>query len=190
MGYRTENNNQNAKPIVKWVGGKRQLIDELIERMPENYGSYYEPFFGGGALFFAVNPEKAVINDKNVQLTNVYEVVRDTPAEVLFERLTALQNEYNAFQTDEERLEYYYAKRAEYNECLKRDERSLNSACLFLLMNKVAFNGLYRENSKGLFNVSSSKRKSVTLFDEDNLLLVLSYLRNAEDEVHHYKIAH
>ena len=176
----TENTEKKARPIVKWVGGKRQLLNELISRMPETYGTYYEPFFGGGALFFALSPKKAVINDKNKQLMNLYRIVRDTPVSQLTEWLTVLQKEYNELTSDEERSSFYYAKRDEFNEFLKHGTLSFDSACLFLFMNKVAFNGVYRENSQGLYNVPTSKRKSVTLFDKDNLILVSEMLGNCE----------
>ena len=155
-------------PLLKWAGGKRQLLPALIERMPEAYNRYYEPFFGGGALFFELSPCKSIINDYNSKLINFYIVVRDHLNEVI-DYLKLYQSEYNALITQKEKNEYYYNKRKEYNDDLAFNELSVKNASLFLFLNKACYNGLYRVNGEGLFNTPSGKRARLKLYNEENI---------------------
>ena len=162
-----------TKPIIKWAGGKTQLLNELIPMMPESYNNYFEPFIGGGALFFALQPERALINDYNTQLINLYAQCRDN-AEELMQRLDQLAAEH------QEDPEHYYTNRALYNACIERKEHSVESAALFIYLNKAGFNGLYRLNSKGLFNVPTGRKKKVNLYEQDNINNVSKLLKGTE----------
>lgn len=163
--------NSSIAPFVKWAGGKRQLIPQIRERMPEQFNNYYEPFVGGGAVIFELLPENAVINDINRALINAYQMICDYPQEFL--------QEINRLDAEmwEDGKEYYYSLREQYNDKLMRDEFDVEIAALFVFINKHCFNGLYRVNGKGLFNVpyNNSRRSSV---DEQSIMEISEYLRN------------
>lgn len=163
--------NSSITPFVKWAGGKRQLIPQIRERMPEQFNNYYEPFVGGGAVIFELLPENAVINDINRALINAYQMICDHPKEFL--------QEVNRLDAEmwEDGKEYYYSLREHYNDKLMRDEFDVELAALFVFINKHCFNGLYRVNGKGLFNVpyNNSRRSSV---DEQSIMEISGYLRN------------
>ena len=136
-----------VEPILKWAGGKRQLLSEITGLFPTSYEAYHEPFVGGGAVFFDLNPPAGTINDLNARLMRFYEVVRDHPDALIEEN-----------KTHEHAEEYYYQARTEFNDLrthspLTTDER-IREASLLLYLNRTCFNGLYRENSDGEFNVS------------------------------------
>jgi len=152
-----------AHPILKWAGGKGQLLDELHTRFPDSYDRYHEPFFGGGALFFDLEPTDGTINDTNTRLVNFYRQVRDNP-----ERLIARCREFDdpesepdenldyseTNHTGKEIKNYYYQQRARFNKRPYGDEfDELEEAALLLYLNRTCFNGLYRENGSGGFNV-------------------------------------
>lgn len=163
--------NSSIAPFVKWAGGKRQLIPQIRERMPKQFNNYYEPFVGGGAVIFELLPENAVINDINRALINAYQMICDYPQEFL--------QEINRLDAEmwEDGKEYYYSLREHYNDKLMRDEFDVELAALFVFINKHCFNGLYRVNGKGLFNVpyNNSRRSSV---DEQSIMEISEYLRN------------
>lgn len=163
--------NSSIAPFVKWAGGKRQLIPQIRERMPEQFNNYYEPFVGGGAVIFELLPENAVINDINRALINAYQMICDHPQEFLQEikKLDA--------EMWEDGKEYYYSLREHYNDKLMKGEFDVELAALFVFINKHCFNGLYRVNGKGLFNVpyNNSRRSSV---DEQSIMAISEYLRN------------
>lgn len=165
-----------AVPIIKWAGGKRQLLTEINKRIPDKYNTYYEPFFGGGAVFFDIEPKKAVINDFNSQLINVYKKIKTSPKQIIT-YLEKYQNEYNEISGKEKKLEYYYQKRTEFNTFIKSNTFSSESASLFIFLNKAGYNGLYRVNSDGFYNVPSAHRKTLNLFDKDNILDVSKKLK-------------
>ena len=167
-----------ATPIIKWVGGKRQLLEEITARLPENFGTYFEPFFGGGAVFFSINPEHAVINDFNSQLVNVYKQIKDN-CDFVAEKLNKMQDEYNNLGSDEEKTTYYSTLRATFNECIEHDSLTVDSASLFIFINKTCFNGLYRVNAKGKFNVPSAHKDTVKVYDASNLAEASERLKNA-----------
>lgn len=137
-------------PLIKWAGGKRQLLDRIDERLPERYGRYYEPFLGGGALFFHLQPEDAVINDLNPALVNLYERVRDD-CEGYQRILGKIDADIPADKADAK--SYYYSMRARYNDLLSSQTFTSETAALLTFVNKHCFNGLYRVNAKGVFNV-------------------------------------
>lgn len=134
--------NFKTEPFVKWAGGKRQLLES---RMPDIYNRYYEPFAGGGALLLDVQPANAVINDTNGQLLNVYRQLKVNPETVI-----VAVGELDKVACDKER---YYLVRDRYNEKIQAQELDAECAALMIWINKHCFNGLYRVNSKGLFNV-------------------------------------
>lgn len=169
-----------ANPIIKWAGGKRQLLPELKNNIPKKYNTYFEPFFGGGALFFSLNPSVSIINDSNAQLINMYNQVKNN-ADDLIKILQEIQNEYNQL-SEEEQTDFYYEKRDVFNHYIKENELTLNSASIFIFLNKTAFNGLYRTNAKGLFNVPSAHKRKVNLFDGKNIKEVSKLLKNTKIE--------
>lgn len=160
------------KPFVKWAGGKTQLLDELVSRMPEYTGTYYEPFVGGGALFLHQMPANAVLGDVNEDLLNVYVQLKLDVYAVLgvLDLLDA-----SACTQD-----LYESRRLYFNE--HRGESTVEQASLFIWLNKYCFNGLYRVNKSGQFNVPWNKKGSVNLYDEDNMIQVHDYLNSSHVE--------
>ncbi len=155
------------KPLLKWVGGKTKLIRYLSLYVPLEYTNYIEPFIGGGALFFYINPNIGIINDANRELINFYTQIRDNPIELL--NLTKL------FIVSEEE---YYIVRATDRDIDWRDEKScLSRAARFLYLNKTAFNGIWRSNSKGKMNTPYGKYDKVTFPQEEHILSVSKILR-------------
>ena len=155
---------QTTKPVLKWVGGKSQLVESLLERTPKVYGRYFEPFLGGGALFFQTHPQDAVLSDSNQRLIRFYQTLRDEP-QGLFERVTAKETEFNSLDAAS-RKEWFYKQRDAFN---ADAEENLEMAALFLALNKTSFNGLYRENSSGQFNVPFNQAtKTVRFCQKDN----------------------
>jgi DNA adenine methylase len=167
--------NLNTSPFVKWAGGKKQLVDRLRSRMPEAYATYYEPFIGGGALFLDVQPHKAVINDTNKQLVNIYRQLKENAEEVI-----AAVNLLDAQPTDVDR---YLRLRVAYNQKITANELDAECAALMIWINKHCFNGLYRVNSKGLFNVPYNNRTGGASIDENNLRNIGILLKNNDIEI-------
>ncbi len=160
-----------AIPFVKWAGGKRQLLPQIRERMPKQYNNYYEPFVGGGAVVFDLCPENAVINDINKALINTYRQIRDNADEFIY-AVNKLDSEMW-----EDGKEYYYSLREHYNDKLMKLEFDIELAALFVFINKHCFNGLYRVNGKGFFNVpyNNSRKNSI---NESSIIAVSQYLKN------------
>ena len=162
--------NSNIAPFVKWAGGKRQLLSQIKEKMPEKYNHYYEPFVGGGAVVFELLPANALINDINKALINAYKQIRYAPE--------AFLKVIHKFDSEiwEDGKQYYYSLREHYNDKLMKAEYDAELAALFVFINKHCFNGLYRVNGKGLFNVpyNNSRRPSV---DENVILDISAYLQ-------------
>ena len=162
--------NKIVTPFVKWAGGKRQLLDKISERLPQTYNNYFEPFIGGGAVLFELQPERAVINDINASLINAYRIIANNPNEFI-EKVHELDSNIG-----ENGKEYYYSLREHYNDKLMKEEYDVELASLFVFLNKHCFNGLYRVNGKGLFNVpyNNSKKESI---DEGAIFNVSEYLK-------------
>ena len=167
-----------AKPLVKWVGGKRQLLGEIRKNMPEKYGTYFEPFFGGGAVFFDLMPKSAVINDYNTQLMNLYQQIQ-TDADELQEIMSLWTKEYNELEAVEAKDAYFYSKREEYNQCIKNNEFSVKSAALFVFLNKASFNGVYRLNKSGLYNVPCAHRMTLNMPSDEDIKAAADALKSA-----------
>ena len=162
-------------PFVKWAGGKKQLLDRLEARMPVFYERYYEPFIGGGALLLDLQPERAVINDTNEQLLNVYRQLN-----IDAEAVIAAVNELDAQPCDKER---YLSTREVYNAKIQAHELDPECAALMIWINKHCFNGLYRVNAKGLFNVPYNNKVGGVSIDAENLRNIGLYLRTKEVEI-------
>lgn len=162
--------NSSIAPFVKWAGGKRQLLPQIRKRMPEKYNRYYEPFVGGGAVTFELLPANAIINDINRALVNTYRQIRQVPQDFL--------REVNKIDEAmwEDGKEYYYAMRQNYNDKLMKEEFDPKLAALFVFLNKHCFNGLYRVNGKGLFNVPYNNSRSKSC-DKDSILAISEYLK-------------
>ncbi len=177
---------KNAKPFLKWAGGKTQLISDIEKSMPKEFVNskftYIEPFVGSGAiLFWMLNNfpkiEKAVINDINEDLINTYKTIASNPKE-LISNLEILQNEFHSLEGNEDNKKlYYYQKRDLYN--TRKTEQS-GQAALFIFINRTCFNGLYRVNSKNLYNVPMGGYKKPTICDKENIWAVSNALQKVE----------
>lgn len=162
--------NTNIVPFVKWAGGKRQLLPQLKERMPKKYNRYYEPFVGGGAVTFGLQPENALINDINKSLINAYRQICNEP-EAFLKAVNKLDTEIW-----EDGKRYYYSIREYYNDKMMQSEYDVELAALFVFLNKHCFNGLYRVNGKGLFNVPYNNRRGLSV-DARVIMEVSGYLK-------------
>lgn len=159
-----------GKPFVKWAGGKRQIIDKLKQYAPDEYNTYYEPFVGGGALLFELSPKKAVINDYNEELMNVFKCIKD---ETKFSKMCTELNRYEVAHSEE----FYYEMRSKDKEKAKYLKMpDYKKAARTIYLNKACFNGLYRVNKNNEFNVPFGKKTKVNTYDGQNLGIIHSYL--------------
>ena len=168
-----------AKPFIKWAGGKTQLLTQFENILPHNleeaeHFTYIEPFVGGGAMLFHML--RVIINDINPNLITAYRVIRDTP-ERLITDLKMLQREFRQNSNEEARKEYFLRIRKSYNEDTHND---VTNTAMFIFLNRTCFNGLYRVNSKGYFNVPFGKYTNPTICDEELLLEDSKILQNVE----------
>ena len=161
------NKKNAAKPFVKWVGGKRSILPELVKRMPESYNRYHESFLGGGALFFEIQPDKAFLSDINSNLIISYQSVRDD-----LENLVGLLAEHKELHSKEHYLKCRSA--------LSTETDKTKIAALFIYINKTCFNGLYRVNKSGGYNVPMGSYKNPAILDEVNLRRVSKVLQGVE----------
>lgn len=175
----------STKPFVKWVGGKRQLLSQLEEMLPkvlyENEFTYIEPFVGGGSMLFFMlqhfpNIKRVVINDINRNLTDAYLVVKNN-AEDLLRQLTHIEQQYLGLLTEEERKGFYLKMRHRFNE---EELTSIDKTAVLIFLNRTCFNGLYRENAKGKFNVPFGRYANPTICNEE-LIYADSELLNRFD---------
>lgn len=175
-----------AKPFIKWVGGKGQLIEQLEALFPADFDkrenvTYIEPFVGGGAMLFYMlqahpNIKSAVINDINSDLTTCYRVVRDNPTE-LIASLSEIQKEYYALQSEEEKKDMFMRMRDRYN---TKSLEEIENSTLFFFLNRTCFNGLYRVNKSNKFNVPFGKYSSPTICDATTIYADSALLQNVE----------
>lgn len=175
-----------AKPFIKWVGGKSQLLEQLDFHLPADFENwqdvtYIEPFVGGGAMLFYMlqryeNITRAIINDVNQDLIMCYRTVRDCPNE-LIESLFDIENAYLSLQTEEDRKNYFLSIRNRYNE---KNLDQIENTTFFFFLNRTCFNGLYRVNKKGLFNVPFGKYSNPTICDADTILADSELLKRVE----------
>lgn len=174
-----------VRPFVKWAGGKSQLLAEVQKALPADLASrkhlaYVEPFVGGGAVLFWIlrqypNIDHAIINDINPELICTYRVIK-SDVEFLISELDILQTEYLSLESDG-RKEYFLNKRALFN---SKTAPSVQTAALFIFLNRTCFNGLYRVNSRGLFNVPHGKYANPKICDKDNLRAVSLLLQKVD----------
>lgn len=158
-------------PIVKWVGGKRQLLFELLNNMPKSYGRYFEPFIGGGALFFELQTENAYISDTNEELINLYNVIADD-VDHLIEDL----------RSHEIHKEYFLRIREIDRKPEYENWTAVQKASRFIYLNRTCFNGLYRVNSQGQFNVPYGDYSNPRIIDEENLYSCSELLKKTQIE--------
>lgn len=164
------------KPFLKWAGGKRQLLPELRKHVPKTFRHYYEPFIGAGALLFDLLPQQAVINDMNAELMNCYRVVRDNVDELL----TVLHKHQIRHCPD-----YYYTVREWDRKPSYRRRLPVNRAARLIYLNRTCYNGLFRVNSQGQFNVPCGRYKNPPIVNENVLREVNAYLRKSRLEIRH-----
>ena len=176
-----------CKPFIKWVGGKGQLLSEINKLYPvelgKNINKYAEIFLGGGAVLFDIlskyKLDEVYISDKNLELINTYKSIRDN-VDILIKSLKEMEEQYIPLDT-ENRKDYYYEKREEYNSLkINSEVNNIEKAVLFIFLNKTCFNGLYRVNKKGEFNVPMGAYKKPKICDEENLKNVSLTLRNVK----------
>lgn len=175
-----------AKPFIKWVGGKGQLIEQLEALLPADFTerenvTYIEPFVGGGAMLFYMlqtypNIKSAVINDINPDLTLCYQVVRDSPTE-LIDSLKEIQSQYYALKTEEERKTFFLEQRDRFN---TKSLNAIDNCTLFFFLNRTCFNGLYRVNKAGRFNVPFGKYVTPTICDAATIYADSKLLQKVE----------
>lgn len=166
--------NKLVVPFLKWAGGKRQLMPEIREMLPDGVTThpYYEPFIGGGALFFELLPKRAVINDYNEELINVYTVIRDNPSE-LIEDLKRHKNT----------AEYFYKIRAIDRQPLFSNLTRIERASRIIYLNKTCYNGLYRVNNAGEFNSPFGRYKNPNIVNEPVIKAVSKYLNSSQIQI-------
>lgn len=173
-----------AKPFIKWVGGKGQLIEQLEALLPADFDAwenvtYIEPFVGGGAMLFNMlqahpNIKKAVINDVNPDLIRCYQTIKTDPHNLIVS-LNDVQTEYYSLNSEEDKKAYFLEKRALYN---TKSHNAIVNSTLFIFLNRTCFNGLYRVNKSGLFNVPFGKYDKPTICDKETILRDSELLQN------------
>ena len=176
-----------CKPFIKWVGGKGQLLSEINKLYPvelgKNINKYAEIFVGGGAVLFDIlskyKLDEVYISDKNLELINTYKSIRDN-VDILIKSLKEMEEQYIPLNNEDRKI-YYYEKREEYNSLkINSEVNNIEKAILFIFLNKTCFNGLYRVNKKGEFNVPMGAYKKPKICDEENLKNVSLTLRNVK----------
>lgn len=170
---RTTRTNKLVAPFVKWVGGKRQLLLEIARYVPRNFGRYYEPFVGGGAVLFYLQPTKATINDSNEELINLYEVVKLAPNE-LIEDLKRHKNEEDYF---------YQIRELDRDKSVYAELNNIQRASRIIFLNKTCYNGLFRVNSAGEFNSPFGRYKNPNIVNETTIRAVSNYLSKNDIQI-------
>ena len=171
---RTYQHNVLAQPFLKWAGGKRQLLPAIKEFLPQKFTQYYEPFIGAGAVLFFLQPKKSVVNDTNRELINCYRVIKDNPEELL--KLCQQHKEKNS-------KEYYYWLREQDRKDDFKDKRQVERAARIIYLNKTCFNGLFRVNSNGQFNVPYGNYVDPMIVDPAVIRAVSAYLNQGNVQI-------
>ncbi len=162
--------NPLVAPVVKWVGGKRQLLQSILKHVPGKFSTYYEPFLGGGALLFELQPRQAVVNDINAELINVYTIIRDHVEDLIAD-----------LKKHENKASYFYAMREKDRDKENYDQMSaLQKASRILYLNKTCYNGLFRVNQQGEFNAPFGRYKNPNIVNEVTLRAVSNYFNKAK----------
>lgn len=156
-----------VKPFVKWAGGKSKLLPEIQKRLPHKYERYFEPFVGGGAVFFSLQPEKAILVDINSELINTYRTIRDNLEELIIDLKRHIYDK-----------DYYYSLRNIDRTLEYEDWSNVQKASRFIYLNKTCYNALYRVNSKQQFNTPFGRYTNPTILDEENLRACSKILQN------------
>ncbi|HEY9083265.1 MAG TPA: DNA adenine methylase [Vicingaceae bacterium] len=159
--------NKLIAPFLKWVGGKRQLMPAIKELIPKNYTNYYEPFIGGGAVLFDLQPKNAVINDFNEELINVYQTIKENPEELISD-----------LKTHKNESDYFYDLRALDREDSFKNLSNIKKASRVIYLNKTCYNGLYRVNNSGEFNSPFGRYKNPNIVNETTIRAVSKYLNS------------
>ena len=165
--------NKNIKlvtPVLKWVGGKRQLLPEIRKRIPKKYKVYYEPFLGGGAVLFDLQPKKAIVNDLNSELINVYKTIKSFPTELV--------EELRKFSNDEET--FYNIRNIDRDKTKYQELSNIQKAARIIYLNKTCFNGLYRVNNAGEFNSPFGRYKNPNIVNDKTIYAVNKYFNTAD----------
>jgi len=157
--------NKLIAPFLKWVGGKRQLMPAIKELIPKKYNDYYEPFIGGGAVLFELQPKKAIINDFNEELINVYQIIKENPEELILD-----------LKTHKNESDYFYHLRALDREESFESMSNVKKASRVIYLNKTCYNGLYRVNNSGEFNSPYGRYKNPNIVNETTIRAVSKYL--------------
>jgi DNA adenine methylase len=171
---------------LKWVGGKRKLAQEIVSTFPGQFGTYFEPFLGGASVFLEAAPARAKLSDLNASLINYYLQLRDNCSE-LINSCRDMELTYNSLSDQNARKEFFLGIRTSFNQ----DELKLGvgNASQFLFLNKTGFNGMYRENSKGKFNIPFNNSVTLKLLEEDQFRLNSEALQSASLSVSNYREA-
>lgn len=162
-----------ASPVLKWVGGKRQLLDRLTPLFPKTYTNYCEPFIGGGAVLFSLQPKNAVINDINSELIGVYNTIKND-VDALIERLTEFENTKDCF---------YDVRSWDRDAAIYNQLTDIDKAARVIFLNKTCYNGLYRVNSAGEFNTPFGRYKNPNIVNESTLRAVNEYFNTANVKI-------
>lgn len=173
------------KPFIKWVGGKNQIVkilEQIIETEFKKYNRYIEPFIGGGALLWRLKPKKFIINDKNVELINLYRIVKEYPKELI---------ELLKIHSSNNNKEYFYKiRKLDRNENYWNPNLNLKQkiehAARFVYLNKTCFNGMYRVNSLGYFNVPYSNYKNPNIINEEVILNISDFLNKTTNDIYNF----
>ena len=164
----------NISPVVKWVGGKRQLLESIIPKISKSYGTYIEPFLGGGAVLFELQPNKAIVNDSNSELMNVYATIRDNSDELI--EILKIHEKKNS-------EEYYYSIRALDRDKSYSELSAVQRAARIIYLNKTCYNGLFRVNSSGQFNSPYGRYKNPNVVNEITIRAISNYFQTHKIEL-------
>lgn len=168
-----------AKPFIKWVGGKMKIMDKVIDNIPKKFNNYYEPFVGGGSVLLNMPfKNKALINDFNSDLIDLYKIVKTKPNE-LIKKLKSIQNKYNNLKSIDDKKDFFYKKRKQLNQLKKKNDSKskIKRASLYIYINKSCFNGIMTTNKSKELRPSFGYHNKVNLLNNDNILKVSKILK-------------
>ena len=171
-----------VSPTIQWVGGKKRLLSKIISHLPDQYGNYHELFLGGGALLFKRLPDAAECYEINSRLVDLYHIIKTRPDDLIAE-LQEVETTYNTL-SPEDKKSYYIALRDTFNALSDIESNTFKRSVYFKIINKTCFNALYRENSKGKFNVPFGNGKNCKICDRENILNMSSYFNQKNINIH------
>lgn len=176
----------NPTATLKWVGGKRRISKQIVSVFPASFSTYFEPFLGGASVYLETLPDKAKLSDLNSSLINYYLQLRDNSSQLMLACLE-FEKAFNKLKDLTTRKSFYLEVRAQFNSDLTK--KDLENAAKFLFLNKTAFNGMYRENARGEFNVPFNNKETLKLFEEEQFLANSRALQGASLSVSNYREA-